>query len=203
VKPSVIVTVILVVAGCSVDGRGLALPGVGGQPRRGSGVVPDAAFEVQVADSGAPDLEVAVPDVRSAAVLDALVADVAAVEAHSPGPEVSVPDVSPVVVADALADARGAGLYDVLPGFSSAGVFVNLGVNPCASGGWDSATGKCYPPAVPQAKRGVCGPAPSCGTHEPGTVLLWDAEVNRYRYLEDPSGGLVCLPNDAPYVVSC
>jgi hypothetical protein len=108
----------------------------------------------------------------------------------------------------ATRDALPASLEDAVSGYGQSGVLVNLGVNPCGPGGWDPNTGRCYPPPlVPWNEvaptSGVCGAAPTCGAHAPGTVLLWDSTLPRYRYLADPSGGYVCLPNDVPYVVSC
>jgi len=121
-------------------------------------------------------------------------------------------DVLQVVASDASfadVEARSSShLEDAVAGYGSSGVLVFLGVNPCDLGGWDPSTGKCYaPPNVPwnepAVTSGVCGPTPSCGTHASGTVLMWDSTLPRYRYLADPSGGTVCLPNDVDYVVGC
>lgn len=112
------------------------------------------------------------------------------------------------------ADSR---LLDATNGYTSTGVTVNLGVNPCYTdyarahppatndamgGGWDPATNTCHTPAWP-VTSGICGTKPACGTYAPGTLLVWDANDLRFRYRGDVSGGVVCLPNDSPYVVPC
>ena len=111
-------------------------------------------------------------------------------------------------------DAR---LLDATGGYTSSGVTAYLGVNPCYTaydrahapttndamgGGWDFATNTCYTPTWP-IMSGICGTKPACGTYAPGTLLVWDANDLRYRYLGDVSGGVVCLPNDTPYIVPC
>ena len=114
--------------------------------------------------------------------------------------DLSAMDVRVVILVDALADARD--------GYTDKGVTANLGVNLCAgyyaakgeTAGWlpaASANGTCY------VKEGVCGDRPACGTYAPGALEVWNATDARYRYLGDPSGGYVCLPNDRPYVVPC
>ena len=121
-------------------------------------------------------------------------------------------DADPVSAQDS--DAR---LLDATGGYTTSGVTAYLGVNPCYTaydrahapttndamgGGWDPATNTCYTPTWP-IMSGICGTKPACGTYEPGTLLVWDANDLRYRYLGDVSGGIVCLPNDTPYVVPC
>jgi hypothetical protein len=109
-------------------------------------------------------------------------------------------DVRVAIIVDALADARD--------GYTDRGVTANLGVNLCAGyyaargeiAGWlpvAGANGTCY------VQEGVCGDRPACGTYAPGALEVWNATDARYRYLGDPSGGYVCLPNDRPYVVLC
>jgi hypothetical protein len=93
-------------------------------------------------------------------------------------------------------------------GYTDAGVTAHLGVNLCTDyyasrgekAGWlpvAGANGTCYP------NEGVCGSRPACGAYAPGTLLVWNATDARYRYLGDPSGGYVCLPNNTVYTVTC
>jgi hypothetical protein len=93
-------------------------------------------------------------------------------------------------------------LEDAQNGYISTGVYVNLGDNPCSStkSGWETRWGVCYELPSAQATGGVCGTY-ACGTYAPGTVLVWDTVNPRFRYML--GAGLVCLPNDVPYVVPC
>ena len=106
-------------------------------------------------------------------------------------------------------DTTPAHLDDAQPGYVATGVYANLGFNRCAvagtpskGGGWDPAHDKCYAPASTSTTSGVCGTY-ACGTYAPGTILVWDATNPRFRYVSGPEGGVVCLPNDGPYVVPC
>ena len=221
----------VVLAGCSVDGRGLRVGVLDGstvvvadaeESTRRDLVGADRAFDVVLSASrdvlsedvlrdGVLAVDVLLADVLLA---DALSVDVLPVDVSSV--EVLFADVRSVDAAlvDALRedvprfdvrreDVLQSSLDDAVVGYSARGVLAYLGVNPCNSGGWDSITGKCYPPLAYKVTSGVCGTTPSCGAHAAGTVLLWDSTLDRYRYLADPSGGTVCLPNDAVYVVSC
>ena len=128
----------------------------------------------------------------------------------------TMPKLGPAPVSPACSDAgtvvtdatpAQTTLADALPGYTTNGVFAYLGRNPCVDfgqvAGWDPTTGKCYPPASTGGTSGVCGATPACGSHAPGTVLLWSSTDPRFHYVDDPSGGYVCLPNNVPYVVSC
>jgi cysteine-rich repeat protein len=132
-------------------------------------------------------------------------------------------------VIGAKSDVVVAGLLDAVPGYTSNGILVYLGRNPCgdapgttvAHSGWYPLTGGCYTTNSATATRGVCGVEPQsameiafaeshgintavCGTtYAPGTLLIWDSTDPRFHYLDDPSGGNVCLPNAVPYVVPC
>ena len=125
----------------------------------------------------------------------------------APGQADVCPDGGVSADATPKTDARVTKLEDAQNGYISTGVYVNLGDNPCASpyvpskgGGWKTPGGVCYTPADPQVTSGVCGTY-ACGTYAPGTVLVWDATNPRFRYML--GAGVVCLPNDVPYVVPC
>lgn len=103
-------------------------------------------------------------------------------------------------------------LQDAKPGYTANGVFVNFGSNPCGISngttqcqGWDTTSGKCYASTTVSAcpTSGICAVAPACGTYAPGTLLIWSSTDPRFHYLDDPSGGNICLPNTTPYVVPC
>ena len=131
-------------------------------------------------------------------------------------------DLLPVQVDAPYASSVEAGVADGGDGagYTSSGVTVYLGKNPCPNAslsGWDPATGKCYtgssgtcnlvPPdaqtaAFNESHGGVVSLVPVCGaTYAPGKVLIWSSTNPRFHYLADSSGGNVCLPNVTSYVV--
>jgi hypothetical protein len=113
--------------------------------------------------------------------------------------------------------------------YTSSGVTAALGPNNCTTTtivmGWEPGMSLCWPATESGGRGGICGvlttgcesyPAgtcasmPACGTYAPGTLRVWSMDDPRYKYLGDPAtygnagtGGYVCLPNAAPYVVPC
>jgi len=113
--------------------------------------------------------------------------------------------------------------------YTSSGVRAELGHNACATGtvaqGWEPGTALCWPATEAKGRGGICGvlaagcsgypagtcaPLPACGTYAPGTLRVWSEDDARYQYLGDPTtsvssgtGGYVCLPNTAAYVIPC
>lgn len=113
--------------------------------------------------------------------------------------------------------------------YTSSGVKAALGPNNCSKSpiimGWEPGTALCWVATEAGGRGGICGvvvdncssypagtcaPMPTCGTYAPGTLRVWSMDDPRYQYLGDPygplnagTGGYVCLPNNAPYVVPC
>jgi hypothetical protein len=109
-------------------------------------------------------------------------------------------------------------------GMNPCGTGGSYGWIPAPNSGWDPTIGHCFTTStttflvtsgvcevVPQDKAVAVFNAahgewinPTCGlTYAPGTLLIWDATDPRFHYVANPSGGNLCLPNTAPYVVSC
>ena len=116
--------------------------------------------------------------------------------------------------------------------YTASGVTAALGRNICASGipmGWEPGLSLCWPATQADGRGGICGvlpasatppcaayapgtcgPMPACGTYAPGTLRVWSMDDPRYSYKGDPAsfgnagtGGYICLPNVAPYVIPC
>jgi hypothetical protein len=191
-RDAILIVVFLVgLGGCDAEVEGLVPDGGDLTPMRG----PARGPVFRVLDAG--DDAVA----SDAAADDAVASDVAAGDFDA-------------------GDAGVARLEDANQlGYQSFGVVAYLGVNPCSGkSGWDPATGECYPATPASATGGVCGKTLgsqtlgsqtpgsqtlACGTYAPGALLVWSSTDPRFRYLDDPSGGYVCLPNDVLYVVPC
>ena len=220
-------------AGCTYDASKLTAPDAKGD---------DGAIDQQTTSyndtAGGPESVILPDGGRDSAILaeagraDTITVTDAGVDLPPASPDArieadSIPDLSTVDVPATQTDGRAmqmdaasisdARLLDATTGYTSNGVTVFLGVNPCYTdyarahppatndamgGGWDPATNTCNTPAWP-VMSGICGTKPACGTYAPGTLLIWDANDLKYRYRGDPSGGVVCLPNDTPYVVAC
>ena len=181
--------------GCDLSGEGLSRGVTAGDtpsslPHRGPAPLDGGAA---IFDAGAVS-----KDVRS---VDLASVDAGVLPRDIESIDLVALDVRVTIIVDAVADARD--------GYTSAGVTAHLGTNPCieyySAHGYDavgwlpaaSGNGTCY------TSQGICGSKPSCGTYAPGALFVWNATDARYKYLGDPSGGYVCLPNDAPYVVPC
>jgi hypothetical protein len=201
--------------GCGVNGEGFpaapnANAGDAGSPRRGPAQVDsgtelrDVQAQIDAVDLGSADVRVVLVE---AGAEDARTAAVEAGTVEAGTVEAGTVEAGTVEAGTVEAGTVEAGT-DSGAGYTDAGVTAHLGVNLCtayyASRGEDAgwlpvagANGTCYP------NEGVCGSRPACGAYAPGTLLVWDATDVRYRYLGDPSGGYVCLPNNIVYTVTC